>query len=80
MLNQLFRSDLREFLKINAMVQEAEAHGVTLHGHSGNVLKYYEARLIEPIAPLGDTLDFSQASVQRSLQAGWEQAQRVLGE
>jgi len=79
LLNELFQSDLREFVRINHLVQEAAAQGVTLHHPvSGQPLKYYECKVIEPLAPLGDTLDFSQQAVQASLQAGVERARQVL--
>jgi NTE family protein len=79
LLNELFQSDLREFLTINHLVQEAAAQGVTLHHPvSGKPLKYYECKVIEPLEVLGDTLDFSQQAVQRSLQAGVERARQVL--
>ncbi len=79
LLNELFQSDLREFLRINALVQEAAAQGVILHHPvSGEPLKYYECKVIEPLSPLGDTLDFSQEAVQRSLRAGVERARQVL--
>ena len=79
LLNELFQSDLREFLRINALVQEAGEQGVTLHHPvSGKPLKYYECKVIEPLSPLGDTLEFSQDRVQRSLHAGVERARQVL--
>lgn len=79
MLNELFRSDMREFLHINALVKEAAQQGITLHHPThGRPLKYYECKSIEPLEPLGDTLDFSPAAVQRSLQAGMERARQVL--
>ncbi len=79
LLNELFRSDLREFMRINHLVKEAETQGVTLHHADGRPLKYYECKIIEPLEPLGDTLDFSQESIQRSLKAGVERARQVLG-
>ncbi len=79
-LDEIFRNDLEEFLRINALVKEADSLGFKLHHPvSGKELKYYEAKVIEPKSPLGDTLDFSQPSVQRSLHAGWERAKAVLG-
>jgi NTE family protein len=79
LLNELFRSDMSEFVRINHLVNEAGAQGVTLHHPvSGRPLKYYDCKIIEPTEPLGDTLDFSQASVQRSLKAGVERARQVL--
>jgi NTE family protein len=80
LLDEIFRNDLEEFLRINALVKEAESLGFKLHHPvSGKELKYFEAKVIEPKSPLGDTLDFSQPSVQRSLHAGWDRAKAVLG-
>lgn len=80
MLNELFLSDMREFLKLNQLVLQARQQGVTLlNPGSDRPLKYYDYKLIEPLAPLDDTLDFSQPSVQRSLKAGWERARDALG-
>lgn len=79
LLDELFLSDVNEFLRINHLVQQAEAQGITLYHPSGRPYRYYECKVISPVEPLGDTLDFSQASVQRSLQAGVERAREVLG-
>lgn len=78
-LNELFRSDVGEFVRINHLVQQAEKQGVTLyHPSSGRPLKYYDCKIIEPLYPLGETLDFSQEAVQKSLKAGVERARQVL--
>lgn len=82
LLNELFVGDMHEFLTINALVKEAEAGGVTLHHPSnGRALKHVELKIIEPLkdSDLGDTLDFSQAAVQQSMQVGRERAEQVLG-
>ena len=79
MLNELFLGDVREFVRINHLVKQAEEHGFTLrHPESGRPLKYFDCKIIEPLSPLGETLDFSQAAVQRSLKAGVERASQVL--
>lgn len=79
MLNELFISDVREFVRINHLVKEAEEHGLTLHHpESGRPLKYFECKIIEPLSPLGETLDFSQEAVQKSLKTGVERARQVL--
>lgn len=79
LLNELFVSDMGEFMQINHLVQQAAAQGLTLTNLNGKPLKYYECKVIEPVSPLGGTLDFSQASVQSSLVAGEERARQVLG-
>lgn len=80
LLNEVFRSDMDEFQRINALVKEAESQGVVLHNpKSGQPLKYFEVKILEPKFSLDDTLDFSQPSVQRSLKAGWDRAKEVFG-
>ncbi len=80
LLNELFRNDMENFQRINALVKEAESHGLTLHNpKNGKPLKYFECKIIEPVAPLDDTLDFSQPSIQRSIKAGWDRAKEVFG-
>lgn len=81
LLDEVFVSDVQEFIRVNYLVREAADQHVVLH-HPGNgkALKYFNYTLIEPKTPLDDTLDFSQAAVQRSLKAGWERAREVLGE
>jgi len=79
MLNELFRSDVREFLRINELVRQAEEHGFTLvNPNNGKPYKYFDYKLIEPEQALGDTLDFSQPVIQNSLSKGVEQARKVL--
>jgi NTE family protein len=80
LLNEVFRSDMDNFQRLNGMVKEAESHGLALHNpKNGKVLKYFDCKVIEPTAPLDDTLDFSQPAIQRSIQAGLERARAVLG-
>jgi NTE family protein len=80
LLNEVFRNDVQNFLRINALVKEAAAQGVILHNpKNGTPLKYYECKIIEPGFPLDDTLDFSQPAVQRSITAGFECAKASLG-
>ncbi len=78
--NEAFRKDIENFQRINNMVKEAGAHGITLHSaKSGRPIKYYECKVVRPIAPLDDMRDFSQGAIQRSLKAGWERAKAVFG-
>jgi NTE family protein len=79
-LNEVFHSDMDAFRRMNGLVQEADAQGFTLHNPSnGKELKYFDYKVIEPLAGLDDTLDFSQAAVQRSIKVGFERAKAVLG-
>jgi NTE family protein len=80
LLNELFVSDMNEFVMINAMVKEAEQNGITLHKPgTDKPLKYFECKIIEPDEPLGDTLDFSQPAIQNSWKIGTRRAREVLG-
>lgn len=79
MLNEIFITDLREFLRINHNVREAQAAGVTLHNEKGKPYKYYDCKIIQPDENLGDTLDFSKQAIEMRMQAGWEKARQVLG-
>lgn len=80
MQNEIFVNDMREFLRINALVQEAEQQGCVLHHpKSGRPYKYFPYQLIEPDGELGETLDFSQKSIQAALKMGVRRAREVLG-
>jgi hypothetical protein len=79
MLDEIFSGDVREFVRINHNVQEAAAHGVTLHNKEGKPYQYYQCAIIEPDEPLGDTLDFSRSSIYARMRAGWQKAKEVLG-
>ena len=78
-LNEIFITDVREFIRINRNVQEAAEKGVTLHNEKGKAYKYYEYKVIEPDEPLDDTLDFSREALVRSMEAGLRKAKEVLG-
>jgi len=79
LLNEVFRSDMDNFLRINSLVKQAEAHNLILtHPGSEKPLRYFDCKIIEPLAPLDDTLDFTQPAVQRSIQAGFARAREVL--
>lgn len=78
-LNEIFVTDLREFIRINRNVEEAHDRGAELTNPEGKVYLRYDYHIIEPDESLGDTLDFSRAALERHMQAGWEKAKEVLG-
>lgn len=78
-LNEIFMTDVREFIRINRNVSEASDKGVTLHNEEGKEFKHYEYKIIEPDEPLDDTLDFSREALERSMSIGLEKAKEVLG-
>lgn len=78
MMNEIFVTDLREFLRINYNVMEAAAVGVTLHNQSGEPYKFFEYTIIEPDEDLGDSLDFSREVLDERIDLGWEKAKWVM--
>ena len=78
-LNEIFVTDLREFLRIDHNVKQAEERGAVLTNPEGKVYKRYAHHIIEPDEPLGDTLDFSRPSIYARMRAGWEKAKEILG-
>ena len=79
-LNEIFITDLREFIRINHNVRQAAARGVTLTNEKGKPYKYYACKIIQPDEPLGETLDFSRRAILMHMDAGWEKARQVLGD
>jgi NTE family protein len=78
-LNEIFVTDLREFMRINRNVEEAKVRGVRLTDQVGEEYRSYVYHVIEPDVSLGDTLDFSRTTLERHMKAGWDKAEEVLG-
>ena len=78
-INEFFINDLDQFLRINEMVKQAKAGGVTLRKPNGAEFKNFKCKVIEPDEPLGDTLDFSQEAVQKRIKLGEKKAKEELG-
>jgi NTE family protein len=78
-LNEIFVTDVREFIRINRNVKEAQMQGVPLTKENGKPYKFYEYKIIQPDESLGDTMDFSKRAVLMRMDAGWEKARQVLG-
>jgi len=78
-LNEIFITDVREFIRINRNVKEANMQGATLTKENGKPYKYYECKIIQPDESLGDTMDFSKRAILMRMDAGWDKARQVLG-
>lgn len=70
--------DLRETLRINDLVGQAEAQGAHLVRSDGRRLRHVPITVVEPAESLGSTLDFSQTSIRRRMAAGEAAARAVL--
>lgn len=78
-MHELYENDIRQFRRMNRLVEQAAARGVTLHDASGRPYRNVPLTVIEPDGRLGETVDFSQDSIKRSIIAGWQQAKKILG-
>jgi len=74
MLNEIFVTDLREFIRINRNVEEARDCGGEFTNQKGKVFQRYDYHIIEPEEPLGESSDFFRATLDRFMEAGWERA------
>lgn len=72
MLDEIFKKDLREFLRINNLVRQADEQGAVLKKKNGEPYKTYKSLLYEPPEPLGDSLDFSNEQANRNIKIGQE--------
>lgn len=77
-MNEIRITDLKEFLRINDLVRQAQEKGVELHGSNGKRLKSFKIKIIQPQRELGAGLDFSRDVVQDSFTHGFQCAQSVI--
>ncbi len=79
-INEIFRSDVNFFLKINNLVEQAKKHGIDLYkdDNQTEVYKAFNSVLIEPANDLGDTLDFSQGTIKERIRVGYEIAEEAF--
>lgn len=78
MMNEILQTDIRAFRRINRLVEMYSTRDRPLFDSDGNQYERYKLLVIEPEEPLGDTLDFSRESIDRSLKAGEEAARKTL--
>jgi NTE family protein len=77
-MHQVFVNDVKKFLLLNRVAQQAEAAGVILKNDNGRPYRRYPCVIIEPDECTGDTTDVSPAHIKRALDAGWEKAKKIL--
>lgn len=70
LLTEIFVKDVREFIRLNHLVRQAQAAGVTLKRKNGQPYKEFTARLYEPDHDLGDSLNFGVEQARRNYQIG----------
>lgn len=79
-IHETMVNDVREFVRVNRLVQQAEAAGVTLTDDEGRPYRYVPITVIRPAEALGETLDFSAAAIEARLAAGETAARRVMAD
>jgi NTE family protein len=77
-INEILLNDVQEFIRINDLVRQGHEAGLQLKRMDGKPYKYCPITVIEPVNPMGDTLDFSRESIQRRLRHGEEVARATL--
>jgi len=91
-MNQIFISDIEQFLKLNELVKQAQELNctglkkVSMNYNSGTLriirgdsrYKKYDNIIIQPTDDLGDPLDFNQTSIQTRKELGYVQAKQAF--
>lgn len=77
-INQIFNEDVEQFLTVNDLVLQAKKQGIKLKKKDGSNYKHFKSIVIQPDKDMGDTLDFSQNTVQTRIVAGYEAAQKAF--
>ncbi len=77
-LDEIFNTDITEFLRVNRLVQQAERQGCQLLKQDGRPYKSFRTVLIEPDHDLGDTLDFSRDLIKYRMAEGFRKAKEAF--
>ncbi|HLR24293.1 MAG TPA: patatin-like phospholipase family protein [Fodinibius sp.] len=78
MLEEIFNEDIKRFVKVNQLVQQAEQQGVTLKKANGLPYRYIEPCIVAPEQTLGDALNFDEQKLSERYEAGQDRAREVL--
>lgn len=80
MINEILRTDIREFIRINDVVRQAEAKNVKIYKKDGTPYKSFKYMLIKPDPTdyFHDTLDFSKVSIAKAMAHGRERAEEAF--
>jgi NTE family protein len=72
LLEEIFIKDIREFIRINGLVRQAQEQGAVLKKSNGEPFKVYKSTLYQPQEPLGDSLNFSNEQANKNINIGLE--------
>lgn len=79
-INEIFRDDIEEFVKTNAIVKQCREKGITVYRNEekGEAYEYFNSIIIEPAASLGDPLDFSRDIIEERRKLGYAAAEAAF--
>jgi NTE family protein len=77
-INEILLNDVQEFIRVNDLVRQGHEAGIQLKKQDGKPYRYCPITVLEPVNPMGDTLDFSQTAIQTRLRHGEEVARATL--
>ncbi|MCX7792951.1 MAG: patatin-like phospholipase family protein [Thermodesulfovibrionales bacterium] len=77
-IDEIFNSDISEFLRINRLVEQAEKQNCQLLKPDGRPYRSFRTVLIQPDGDLGDTLDFSERVIKERIEKGFQVATKAF--
>jgi NTE family protein len=77
-INEIMVDDVREFIRINRLVKQAQKQGFTLERENGTPYLDCTIGVLRPQKPLGDNLDFSRQAVDERIENGRQVARDYL--
>ncbi|WP_198956152.1 patatin-like phospholipase family protein [Archangium sp. Cb G35] len=77
-LNEILRNDVSEFVRLNDLVKQAHEANLTLKKPDGTPYVYCPITMVEPVKPMGDTLDFGKETIRLRMRHGEEVARAVI--
>ena len=80
-LAEIFNNDIREFVRINALVRQAQEQGVQLFDEKGRPLRRFYYKIVQPLSEeLGDTLDATPDTLRKRYALGRQRAEEVFNQ
>jgi NTE family protein len=78
-MHEVYAKDIDLTLRMNRMVEQAAAVGLTLFNTEGRAFRKVNLVLIEPDSWIADIHSYTAQNAKRAYEAGWEKARQVLG-
>ena len=80
-LAEIFDNDIREFVRVNALVRQARAQGVVLKNKRGKPLRQFSYKIIQPQnEELGEVLDAKPDILRRRYVLGRQRAEEAFAD